>query len=183
MAKISQSSVFAATQEIGVQTHSQPAYLRPSNRRDCHALQMNIDFLHLRHRNSKKQKPCVRKNPSLLPETWKKRTVFSFQGRNHTAQQNTPNYDYEPKKTDFRAFRTLKRNPITIVTTKIQGGTAPHKLWKQKVAKGKTVAIFNNPYTVCKHIQLHYIITSIPYKGVTSIFIHSKFSGWWFQPI
>ena len=32
MAKISQSSAFAATQEIGVQTHSQPAYSRPSRR-------------------------------------------------------------------------------------------------------------------------------------------------------
>ena len=82
-------------------------------------------------------------------------TFFSFQGRNHTAQQNRPIYDYEPKKTDVSNVPHMKRNTITIITTKIQGGTAPTSCGSKKLP-GKTVAIFNNPYTVCKYIQLHY---------------------------
>ena len=149
MAKISQSSVFAATQEIGVQTHSQPAYLRPSNRRDCHALQMNIDFMHFGTEIQRKRGFLCSKEPFAFARNMEEKNGFSFQGRNHTVLlQNTPNYDYEQKKR--RSERSMKRNPISIITTKIQGGTAPNKL----TAKS------------CREKQLQYLTIRILYVSI-----------------
>ena len=89
MAKISQSSAFAATQEIGVQTHSQPAYSRPSRRetfwKDV-SKKLRIVIHYKRkpisctwHRNTKKKKSCVGKNRSL-------RRNCALKRRNNTTQ-------------------------------------------------------------------------------------------------
>ena len=82
--------------------------------------------------------------------------VFFFPGtKPYSTTKQTNLWLWTKKKTDVSNVPHMKRNTITIITTKIQGGTAPTSCGSKKLP-GKTVAIFNNPYTVCKYIQLHY---------------------------
>jgi len=72
---------------------------------------MNIDFMHFGTEIQRKRGFLSWKEPFTFARNMEEKNGFSFQGRNHTAQQNRPNYDYKQKKPTFRTFRTYEKEP------------------------------------------------------------------------
>ena len=98
-----------------------------------------------------KEVSWVGKNPSLLPETWKKRNGFFFPGdETIAAQQNRPNYDYKQKKTDVPNVPHIWKGTPSRSSRQRSKVEQPPTSCGNKKLPGKTVAILT--IHICKSI-------------------------------